>query len=155
MAYAELHCLSSFSFQRGASQPRELVERAAALGYRALALTDECSVAGVVRAHEAARDRGLKLIIGSEFTLDDGLRLVLLATDRESYGALCTLITRARRRAAKGAYRLGRADLAQGLEGCLCLLLPAPEPLLEPARWVAGCFPVSYTHLTLPTIYSV
>ena len=55
--YAELHCLSSFSFQRSASQPEELVQRAAALGYRALALTDECSVAGVVRAHVALRDR--------------------------------------------------------------------------------------------------
>ena len=61
--YAELHCLSHFSFQRGASHPQELVERAAALGYQALALTDECSVAGVVRAHEAARGLGLQLIL--------------------------------------------------------------------------------------------
>jgi hypothetical protein len=67
-AYAELHCLSNFSFLRGASQPAELVQRAAELGYEALALTDECSVAGVVRAWEAAREHGLKLIIGSEFS---------------------------------------------------------------------------------------
>ena len=65
--YAELHALSNFSFQRGASHPQELVERAHALGYSALALTDECSVAGVVRAHVAARQLGLPLIVGSEF----------------------------------------------------------------------------------------
>src|SRR4051794_40434644 len=81
-AYAELHCLSNFSFLRGASHPEELVERAYALGYAALALTDECSVAGVVRAHLAAEDCGQKLVIGSEFTLVDGTKLVLLVTDR-------------------------------------------------------------------------
>jgi len=82
MAYAELHCLSNFSFLRGASHPEELVGRAADLGYAALAITDECSVAGIVRAHLAARERGLKLIIGSEFALADGLRCVLLAEQR-------------------------------------------------------------------------
>ncbi len=66
-AYAELHCLSSFSFQRGASQPEELVARAAALGYTALAITDECSVAGLVRAHVEAKKHGLKLLPGAEF----------------------------------------------------------------------------------------
>ena len=76
--FAELHCVSSFTFLRGASHPEELVARAAQLGYRALALTDECSVAGVVRAHRATRDHPLHLIIGSEFTLADGLKLVLL-----------------------------------------------------------------------------
>ena len=80
MSYAELHCLSNFSFLRGASHPEELVERAAELGYEALAITDECSVAGVVRAHVAAREHRLKLIIGSELRLEDGLRCVLLAT---------------------------------------------------------------------------
>ena len=115
--YAELHCRSNFSFLCGASHPAELVERAAALGYAALALTDECSVAGVVRAWEAAREYGLKLIIGSEFRLEDGPRLVLLAADREGYGRLCRLITRGRRAAAKGEYRLLRADLGDGLPG--------------------------------------
>ncbi len=62
--YAELHCLSNFSFLRGASHPEELVERAAALGYRALAITDECSLAGAVCAHQAAKEHGLKLILG-------------------------------------------------------------------------------------------
>ena len=64
--YAELHCLSNYSFLRGASDAEELVHRAAELGYRALAITDECSVAGVVRAHVASKEAGLKLIIGSQ-----------------------------------------------------------------------------------------
>src|SRR5690554_3367310 len=71
MGYAELHALSNFTFLRGASHPEELVERAAELGYDALALTDECSVAGIVRALVAAEERGLKLIVGSEFTVSD------------------------------------------------------------------------------------
>jgi len=109
--YAELHCLSNFSFLRGASHPEELVERAAALGYSALAITDECSFAGVVRAHVAAKEHGLKLIIGSEIVLDDQTRLVLLAADRASYGAIAALITTGRRRAKKGGYSLSRQDL--------------------------------------------
>ena len=82
--YAELHCLSNFSFLRGASHPEELVTRAHALGYEALALTDECSLAGVVRAHVAAKECGLKLIVGTELTLADGIKLVLLAKDRKA-----------------------------------------------------------------------
>ena len=109
--YAELHCLSNFTFLRGASHPAELVERAAALGYTALALTDECSVAGIVRAHVAARRHALQLLIGSEFRLADGLRLVVLAADREGYAALCGLITRGRRAAEKGSYRVVRSGL--------------------------------------------
>jgi error-prone DNA polymerase len=99
--YAELHCLSNFSFLRGASHPEELVFRAGALGYRALAITDECSLAGVVRAHAEAKRVGLPLIIGSEFRLSCGMKLVLLATDCASYGQLSTLITLARRNADK------------------------------------------------------
>ena len=101
--YAELHCLSSFSFLRSASQPQELAERADALGYDALALTDECSVAGVVRAHTALKGRRTRLIIGAEFRLGCGLPLVLLAADRRGYGQLCRLITRGRRAAPKGS----------------------------------------------------
>jgi error-prone DNA polymerase len=142
--YAELHCLSNFSFLRGASHPEELVERAGELGYTALAVTDECSVAGVVRAHLAARSeqsgRGVKLIVGSEIALADGPRLVLLATDREGYGNLSALITRGRRAAEKGAYRLTRGDLADGVPGTLALLLLGAKPDPEPARWVADTF---------------
>jgi error-prone DNA polymerase len=83
-AYTELHCLSNFTFLRGASHPHELVAQAVALGYRALALTDECSVAGVVRAHMAAKGRPLKFIVGSELRLSCGLKFVALAIDREA-----------------------------------------------------------------------
>ena len=78
--YAELHSLTSFSFLRGASSPEELVHRASELGYRAIAITDECSVAGIVRAHVEAKELGIKLIVGTEITLVDGLKLALLAT---------------------------------------------------------------------------
>src|SRR5574343_592906 len=127
-AFAELHCLSCFSFLRGASHPDELVARAQALGYAALAITDECSLAGSVRAHVAAREAGLKLIVGSEFTLVDGLKIVLLAQNRAGYGNLSALITLGRRRAEKGAYRLTRGDLESLIPGravpdCLCLWL--------------------------------
>jgi error-prone DNA polymerase len=122
--YAELHCLSNFSFLRGASHPEELVARAAALGYAALALTDECSLAGIVRAHAAAKRAGLKLIAGSELRLREGGKLVLLAPDRRAYGALCALVTAARRRAKKGAYSVSREDLERhAAAGLLALLL--------------------------------
>jgi error-prone DNA polymerase len=122
--YAELHCLSNFSFLRGASHPEELAARAATLGYAALAITDECSLAGVVRAHFAAKDAGIALIVGTEVRLEDGPALVLLATNREGYGNLSALVTKGRRRAAKGTYRLARADLDDGLPHCLALLVP-------------------------------
>src|SRR3954464_13078012 len=96
--YAELHSLSNFSFLRGASHPEELVERAHALGYAALALTDEWSFAGAVRARLGGEQCGMKLVFGAELTLDGGLKLVLLATDRRSYGAICSVITAGRRR---------------------------------------------------------
>jgi error-prone DNA polymerase len=141
--YAELHCLSNFSFLRGASHARELVQRAAALGYSALAITDECSMAGVVRAHAAAKEVGLPLIVGSEVGLRDGPKLVLLATDRASYGGLCALISRGRMRSAKGSYSLSTDDLDDGLPGCLALLVPGTHHPADPvhARWLAERFP--------------
>ncbi len=154
-AYAELHCLSNFTFLRGASHPEELVRRAHELGYSALAITDECSLAGIVRAHLAAKDVDLKLLIGSEITLSDaagaGPKLVLIAQDRIGYGNLSELITRGRRNARKGAYRLTRADLDGGLPGCLALLAPGRDPVgcdntaddgaLAHACWLAERFP--------------
>src|SRR4029434_3233005 len=103
-AYAELHCLTNFSFLRGASHPEELVERAQALGYAALAVTDECSFSGAVRAHIAAKNAGFPLVVGAEVTLTDGVKLLHYATDRTSYGNLSQLITRGRRKAVKGSY---------------------------------------------------
>ncbi len=149
-AYAELHCLSNFSFLRGAAHPEELVERAKTLGYAALALTDECSFSGIVRAHVAAKNAGLPLVIGSEVTLGDGTQLVLLATDRASYGDLSQLITRGRRSAEKGSYALTRDDVEAFAAGLLALWVP-PDPArpadsgndgaLAIARWVAAVFP--------------
>src|ERR1700677_2138675 len=140
--YAELHALSNFSFLRGASQPEELVARAKTLGYRALALTDECSLAGVVRAHTEAKRCELPLIVGAELNCGtDDLKLVALAADRASYGALCRLISRARRAGAKGSYRLERQDLENALDGCLILWLPPAGRVALPrhecdGRWL-------------------
>lgn len=158
--YAELHCLSNFSFLRGASHPEELVAQAAAQGYTALALTDECSLAGVVRAHQAVRalektaaeggQAPLRLLIGSEMRTLDGLKLVFLACNKEGYGNLSALITLARRRAEKGAYRLQRHDLNAlpghiapngALPDCLVLWVPDAQPSVADGRWLAECFP--------------
>lgn len=130
-AYAELHCLSDFTFLRGASSAAQLFERARACGYQALAITDECSLAGIVRAFEASRNTGVPLIVGSEFRLVDGTRFVLLVQDQAGYEALCSLITTGRRAAGKGCYRLTREDFARpglDLSGLLCLWLPSPHP---------------------------
>ncbi len=136
--YAELHCLSNFSFLRGASHPEELIERAAALGYKALALTDECSLAGVVRAHAAAKEHKLKLIIGTEVAVESE-KLVLLATNRGSYGAISSLITTGRRRGKKGAYSLSRADV-EAVSGKGALALWVPQEGLAFAGWLKERF---------------
>jgi error-prone DNA polymerase len=128
LSYAALHCLSNFSFLRAASHAEELVQRAHQLGYSAIAITDECSVAGVVRAHVAAKEVGIHLLIGSEFVLADTPsleRVVLYATDRESYGDLCELITLARSRTEKGTYRLELRDLIEQKPRMLCVALVA------------------------------
>src|SRR6201996_804475 len=146
--YAELHCLTNFTFLRGASRPAELVQRALELGYRALAITDECSVAGVVRAHmalqQAAEEAGtppsLKLIIGAEFTLACGLKFVALATNRQGYARLCALITHGRRAAPKGSYHLTREDVQRHLADCLVLWLPGATPAIEQLQWLRSCF---------------
>jgi error-prone DNA polymerase len=136
--YAELHCLSNFSFLRGASHPEELVERAAALGYEALAITDECSLAGAVRAHQAAKEHGLKLILGTEIRFEK-TKLVLLATDRQSYGAISSLITLGRRRSKKGQYSLSRPDV-ESLAGSGVLVLWVPNEDFETGDWLSASF---------------
>jgi error-prone DNA polymerase len=161
--YAELHCLSAFSFLRGASEPQELVTRAVALGYEALALTDECSLAGVVRAHrqlrelreaallEAAPPVTLQLLIGSEFLVRDDagtprFKLVLIAQNLNGYGNLCQFITRLRRASpVKGTYTLHVHQLVpEQLGDCLALLVLNREAsdaeLLPPAHWLLQHF---------------
>jgi error-prone DNA polymerase len=165
-AYAELHALSNFSFQRGASHPEELVARAHALGYSALALTDECTLAGVVRAHGEAKRLGLHLIIGTELRVEvdeeTHFTLLLLARSRAGYGQLCELITQARgqtvtpRERERGLrYRL-RMDtwnkLAFDGRELLALLVPARDGLRPEAprfaeqldaqlQWLQAQFP--------------
>ncbi|MDD2769021.1 MAG: error-prone DNA polymerase [Methylococcus sp.] len=140
--FAELHTLSNFSFLRGASHPKELVAEAVRLGYAALAVTDECSLAGVVRAHAEAKKLGFKLIIGSEFRLENGPKLVLLAMDRHGYGQLAAFITLGRRAAEKGGYRLLRHQLeTQAFDRCLAIWLPEAEPDAETGAWLARQFP--------------
>jgi error-prone DNA polymerase len=149
--YAELHCRSNFTFLTGASHPEELVQRAHTLGYSALALTDECSLAGVVRAHGEAKRVGLHLIVGASMLLSlpagkgeaqgtPHARLLLLATSRRGYGNLSQWITVCRRRAAKGTYLAHPSDLEgrvphmphlAGLPDCLALLVP-PDGLDAP-----------------------
>ena len=156
--YAELHCISNFTFLTGASHPKELVERAKQYGYQALALTDECSVAGTARALVAAKEQDFKLIIGSRFAVRNAqgepwLRLVLLAQNIEGYGNLSEVITHARLAAPKGEYRLLADDLAapkgelahlRGVPDCLAILLPDydadPQQLRMQALWCQRVF---------------
>jgi error-prone DNA polymerase len=145
--YAELWCLSNFSFLRGASHPEELVERARALGYAALALTDECSLAGIVRAHVAAKEHGLKLLVGSQFEVqgETPFTLVVLVRNLAGYGNLCEFITTLRRSSEKGTYRLDFAQLQQTwLDDCLLLLAPrrgSTQAQLEAlSGWAAGAY---------------
>ncbi|RXD79440.1 error-prone DNA polymerase, partial [Xanthomonas perforans] len=143
-AYAELHCLSDFSFLRGASSAEQLFVRAQHCGYSALAITDECSLAGIVRGLEASRATGVRLIVGSEFALVDGTRFVLLVENAHGYPQLCGLITTARRAASKGAYRLGRAEVQAQFRdvapGVFALWLPGAQPQAEQGAWLQQVF---------------
>ena len=163
--YVELHAVSNFSFLRGASHPGELVDRALALGYGGLAITDDCSVAGVVRAHQALRDarrqdvpgaKDFKLLIGSEFEVHadgdgDGdaqaaFKLIVIARKRRGYGRLCEFITRLRRaQDGKGQVRLHRRDVhPRALANCMVLMVPARGQAIgtieDHARWLRQRF---------------
>ncbi|UZE08300.1 error-prone DNA polymerase [Pseudomonas corrugata] len=138
--YAELHCLSNFSFQRGASSALELCRRASQQGYRALAITDECTLAGIVRAWQAAKELNLQLIVGSEIRIEHGPKLVLLVENLEGYQALCRLITRARRRSEKGRYRIVREDFDDPWPGLLALWVPDGNDVEEQGRWLQSVF---------------
>lgn len=145
-AYAELWCRSNFSFLTGASHAEELARRAARLGYTALAVTDDCSMAGVVRAHVAAKDAGLKLILGAQFEAhyqaegEPGVyTVIVLARNREGYGNLCELITKLRRASPKGTYHLELNSLvATTLADCLVLAAPARKATTQQLDAVAG-----------------
>lgn len=150
--YAELHCLSDFSFLRGASSAEQLFARAVQCGYSALAITDECSLAGIVRGLEASEETGLKLIVGSEFRLFDDTRFVLLVENRTGYTQLCALITRGRRAGTKGRYRLSRADIEAEFggksPGVFALWLPGATPDAGEGAWLRSVFD-ERTHLAV------
>jgi error-prone DNA polymerase len=146
-AYAELRCVSNFTFLRGASWPEELVERAKKQRYAALAITDECSLAGAVRAHVAAKEQKLKLLVGSQFQVqcDKPFTLVVLACNLNGYGNLCEFITRLRRSAEKGTYRLHINDIDRTtLLDCVVLACPdrasTQDQLLDLSRWLLNHF---------------
>ncbi len=140
LEYAELHCLSNFSFQRGASSALELFQRAKKLGYQALAITDECTLAGIVRAWQAAKSVKLPLIIGSEIRIENGPKLVLLVENLQGYQSLCRLITQARRRTQKGQYQVLREDFSQSMPGLLALWAPDALDDVEQGQWLRQVF---------------
>ncbi|HEX4856901.1 MAG TPA: error-prone DNA polymerase [Limnobacter sp.] len=128
-AFAELLALSNFSFLKGASHPEELVQQARALGYSAICIADECSLAGIVRAHQAAKEHGIRLLVGAQFvfaagSVFEGQRIGLLVKNKTGYTHLCRLITQARSRASKGDYQFTREDLADIPPGLHLLLVP-------------------------------
>ncbi len=152
--YAELRCVSNFTFLRGASQPEELVERAKQLGYSALAIADECSLSGIVRAHVAAKKMELKLLVGSQFAIDWGIAtstetttfdLTVLACNLHGYGNLSQFITKLRRSAPKGTYHLDISNIT-GDELTDCVVLASPKRMAEPeqlssvAKWLLDHF---------------
>lgn len=146
--YAELRCVSNFTFLDGASWPDELVERAKELGYSAIAVTDECTLAGVVRAHVEAKKQGIKLLIGSQFRVaaDLPFTMIVLAQTMGGYGNLCQFITRLRRTTEeKGTYLLQRHSIeGEALAECLLIVSPGrdatDEQLEELGRWTLTHF---------------
>ncbi|MGH2341506.1 error-prone DNA polymerase [Segnochrobactraceae bacterium EtOH-i3] len=141
-AYVELQVTSHFSFLRGASSPDALFATAAALGYRALAVADRNSLAGIVRAHEAAKASGVRLVIGCRLDLTDFPPVLVYPTDRAAYGRLCRLLSRGKARAGKGQCHLERADLALWGEGLLAILVPdaADAACARALDWLKATF---------------
>ena len=125
-AYAELQVTSNFSFLTGGSHAEELVAQARALGLAAIAVTDRNTLAGVVRAHVAAKQVGLRLVVGARLDLVDGHSLLCLPTDRAAYGRLCRLLSLGQRRAEKGRCRIDIADVVAHADGQILIALP-PE----------------------------
>src|SRR6201984_2186888 len=136
LRYAELQVTTNFSFLRGASHPDELVLTAAALDHQAIAITDRNSFAGIVRAHHAAKQVEIRLIVGCRLDLNDGTSLLAYPMDRAAYGRLTRLLTLGKRRAPKGECHLDYADVVAYGEGQILLVL-SPET----AARVAADFP--------------
>ena len=132
-AYAELQATTNFTFLTGGSHPQELVAQAKALGLSALAITDRNTLAGVVRAHVAAKQVGLRLIVGARLDIEDAPDILCLPTDRAAYGRLSRLLSLGQMRAEKGKCILRLADVAAHAEGQILIVLP-PEEFARIAR---------------------
>jgi DNA polymerase III alpha subunit len=124
MNYADLQVTTHFSFLRGASSPEELFASAALLRIKALGIVDRNSLAGIVRAYEAAKTTGVRLIVGCRLDLQCGTSLLVYPTDRAAYGRLCRLLTIGKTRAGKGQCHLDWSDVEAWHEGLLAILLP-------------------------------
>jgi error-prone DNA polymerase len=124
MMYTELQVTSNFSFLRGASHPEELVEHAAILGYTSISITDRNTLAGIVRAHVAAKKSGIRLIVGCRLDLQDGPSLLAYPTNRKAYAALCTLLSTGNLRTEKGKCELYKADVYAYSNGMKLVLIP-------------------------------
>ena len=124
MNYADLQVTTHFSFLRGVSSPEELFSTAALLGIKAIGIVDRNSLAGMVRAHEASKVAGVRLIVGCRIDLQCGTSLLVYPTDRAAYGGLCRMLTAGKARAGKGACHLDWPDVEQWSEGLLAVLLP-------------------------------
>ncbi|TAL80935.1 MAG: error-prone DNA polymerase, partial [Beijerinckiaceae bacterium] len=122
--YAELQITSHFSFLRGASSCEELFATAAAFGIEALAIVDRNSLAGIVRAHEAARTTGVRLVVGCRLDLTDGMSVLIYPIDRPAYSHLCRLLSLGKKRAGKAKCDLTWMDLAAYGEGLIAVLVP-------------------------------
>ena len=147
--YAELQVTTNFSFLRGASYPDELVLTAAALGHRAIAITDRNSLAGIVRAHHAAKEVRIRLVIGCRLDLRDGTSLLVYPTDRAAYGRLTQLLTLGKRRAPKGECHLDYGDVVAHGAGQIIIVLPSEDPHLavRVAEDFQGCAYLAVHHL--------
>ena len=122
--YAELQCTSHFSFLRGVSSCEELFDEAAKLGIEALAITDRNSLAGIVRAHEAAKTTGVRLIVGCRLDLTDGMSVLVYPIDRPAYARLCRLLSLGKKRGGKARCHLDWSDVVAYGEGLIAVLVP-------------------------------
>jgi len=148
LEYAELQATSNFTFLRGGSHPDELVRQAALLGLAAIAIADRNSLAGIVRAHQAAKEAGIRLVVGVRLDLRDGTSLLAYPEDRAAYGRLTTLLTLGKRRAPKGECHLDYADVVAHGEGLIVVLLPpdnADRVSLAAHRAVAARIAADFT----------
>jgi error-prone DNA polymerase len=122
--YAELQVTSHFSFLRGASSCEELFATAAALGVEALGIVDRNSLAGIVRAHEAAKATSVRLVVGCRLDLTDGASVLVYPTDRAAYARLCRLLSLGKKRAGKGKCELAWSDVVAYGEALIATLVP-------------------------------